>query len=526
MTWKPVKSQSARSPQGQRHARELDRIKAPFIKRRNGDGSVSMKKGATLVERAAPKEELPLPDGFYSLGYVAGKLTIVGSRTARGRFEKRGSAGASNYVSLTLAFYGRGYGLDPEDLGAGVAEANFDGVVFGSRRIAEQITRDGRRIKTRFTHDHTRVHGGWLYQDNTYSSVQWAGTVRVGESHLPVVYFSGLQIIGGQFYPAIYVDPTPGRGDVVAMDIPIVVDQMCAAPSLHVVNTSGKMLLMQRYMRPTYTPSASSPALCPGIFFLATSDHGNTWSAVDPGGMFTDASTLQFLPPLTEEGAMFWRQGFNNAVYRAELDLFPTDPANSSGIAFATVPVAQLSGGLWTVKYRSKIGTYSGFSLSAGFQVGEYPNVYTANVSTHHRTPFTFNGTHGVLYIDRTAGGASVAAAVYPQLKWTDGLTSTLLGAMPRQNWATGAMCAIDGGRIVCVMYDGEHSLYELSPNLGGGPVWAKRATISSEASPPSTSSQQLSNFAYLTYLREDGRPVSATPSAPWMTDSRKRPPE
>ena len=62
-TWKPVKPLNGPASQGRQHAYQLDKIDAPFLKRRNGDGSISYKKNGALFTKAAEPEELIDDDG-------------------------------------------------------------------------------------------------------------------------------------------------------------------------------------------------------------------------------------------------------------------------------------------------------------------------------------------------------------------------------------------------------------------------------------------------------------------------------
>lgn len=518
MDWKPVKSKGARSPQGQRHARELDRIKAPFIKRRNGDGSVSRKKDGALFERSLAKDDPPLPDGFYSLGWGGTEYRIMGSRTAKGKFEDRGSAGASSFAVANIQFYGRGRGADTEVAFSVESVKNFDNITLPCDRVTLGTTRDGKKMTARHASLTTNVRSGRLHRGSSFRYFGWAGTVLKDGKHVPRVYFVGLQIIDGQHLPKLYADPTEKLGNVEDLPCPFVSGHLCAEPSVHVVDTSGKVMLMNRYMRPTYSPSTASPVTCPGITFTTSSNHGASWADIPTPSMFTDADSLAFLPYGTPGLAL----NYNDAVNGAALELFCADPDTSSGVAMGVVPCALFIGGVWVVRYRAKVGRYSGFSISASFTIGEHANASAARNMMSSAVPLVRNGVQGILYFDRSDPDTSLIPATNPRLYWTDGLTTTFLGTVPFPSRSVGYMAGIGPGKIVCPMHDGGFSLYELTSDM----TWAKRATINATAPRGSLASWTLQEFSSLTYLRKDGVPVSATPSAPWMTDSRKKPPE
>lgn len=206
----------------------------------------------------------------------------------------------------------------------------------------------------------------------------------------------------------------------------------------------------------------------------------------------------------------------------AGLDVFCTDPVGSKGIAIGTVPVALFVSGEWKVFYRRKIGRYDGFTIAENLQLGQSDDYDVASMMCSGPVPLVLNGVQGVAYLNRDVpADMNLIPSTKPTLMWTDGLTTTTLGIMPFVSAFTGAMTGVGPGKIVCPMFDGENSLYELRNDM----TWVKRATISDMAAAAIPLNWVLQNFSRLTFLRKDARPVSATPSAPWMSDSRKSPP-
>lgn len=522
MAWKPVKSLSTRSPQGQSHARELDRIKAPYLKRRNGDGSVSVKKGNTLVERSVPDAE-DLTDGYYVLGRIGADYRIMGSATARGTFKDRGTSGSGSFVVANIQFYGGGKGLDIESAQDATSPANFDGKTYPVVHTSVYLTRNGKSATLRHIFTDTNVAGGSaprLHPQLTSPFFGWSGTVLKDGEHVRRAYFVGMQIQDGQHRPKLYADPV--KAGVIDLPVPHTPGQLCATPTVHVVDTRGKLLLLNRFMRPTYKDSSVNVGACPGVSFAASTDHGASWSSVTSDGMFSDSQSLSFLPTDPNENSYKpWAFKYNSAVRAAGLELFPTDPANSRGIAIGLVPVALNVGGSWVVRYRQKIGRFDGFTIVANITLGENSDYDAADVMASVPVPLTLNGTHGVLYLNRYVADLNQIPSNRPTLMWTDGYTTTALGVMPFASAFTGGLSGIGRGKIVCPMYDGEYSLYELTDAM----TWTKRATITSAAAAADPEYWAMPNFSRLTFLRKEGRPVSASPSAPWMTNSRILPP-
>lgn len=525
MAWKPVKQLNGPTSQGRQHAYQLDKIDAPFLKRRNGDGSISYKKNGALFAKATEPEEL-IDDGYYCIGRVGSEYRIMGSRTARGKFKDRGTSGSTSFSGANLQFYGRGRGLDIETENDSAGYPNFDGKVYPFSYITTYVTRNGKSSEPRYTFVVANVAGGTpprLHPQLTTPFYGWAGTVLKDGQHVPRIYFTGLQVIDGEHQPKLYADPTEQFGEVEALPTLYTPGQLCAGPIVRVMDLSGKLLLVNKYMRPTYANSAANPLLCPGVAFTVSSDHGATWAPIVTDGLFSDAQSLSFLPVDTNSSTYKpWAYKFNEAVKHANLDVFCTDPVNSRGIVVATVPVALFVSGTWKVFYRRKIGRYDGFSITESLQLGQSDDYDVASVMASGPVPLVLNGAQGVAYLNRDVpSNVNLIPSTRPTLMWTDGSTTTTLGIMPFVSAFTGAMTGIGPGKIVCPMFDGEYSLYQLEDDM----TWTKRAAINSNAAAASPLNWVLQNFSRLTFLRKDGRPVSATPSAPWMSDSRKSPP-
>lgn len=526
MDWsKLVKARNAPGHKTGRAARFLDTIAAPFLKTNLADGSVARKKGGALFAVGSPPKEID-SDGYYVLGKVGAEYRIMGSSDARGRFIDRGAAGSTSFALANLAFYGGGYGFDLESEDDTVGYPNFDGKVYPFHYQYISVTRTGKTMKLRQSFVATTT-SGWsppqLYPQAQAPLYEWSGTVLKDGEHVRRVYFVGMQVVDQQHVPRLYADPADGT-EAESLPCLYIPGQLCVEPLLGVMDTRGKLMLMNKFMRPTYADSSVNVSECPGLLFTGSSDHGGNWEAVNPGNMFNDAQSLAFLP--VDPNSTFsktWAFKHNEAIYNADFSVFCTSPATCQGIVLALTPVALFVGGEWKVRYRSKIGRYSGFTMTESVMVCESEDADAVYVSTESPVPLVLNGTQGVLYLNRYVPDLDAIGTTRPTLMWTDGLTTTALGVMPFQNNSTGGLTAIGRDKIVCTMFDGEYSLYELTSDM----TWTRRATVHDavNAALPDPDHWIMQNFARLTFLRKEDRPVPATPSAPWMTNSRRLPP-
>ena len=524
MDWKPVKSKGARSPQGQRHARELDRIKAPFLKRVNGDGSVSRKKGNALFEVSAT-EEGAKTGTFLCLGDVDGRAVIVGSDTGRGAFKVRSEWEDLPYFQLTGAkLYGSGLGAVVARVNEpGPDVTNYLGYELPRFRYVLITTPDGRKVDIR--HVTTATKSSDLYAGDGNRYFEWSGIVLKNGEHTPRTYLASMDVEDGQHVPKVYADSSKKFVGLESISIPVIPGFMCIAPSVYPLDTSGRLLLVSRYIRHIVPVEGLSVFPVPGIVMHTSSDNGATWEPLALHGMFADAASLSDV--LVGTGAFnTFSLRYNAAVYWTHMRLFCTDPSQASGIAICTVPRCRDDDGEdRAVRHIAKVGRYNGFTFTEGVEVGEYFDGSGASFVHGSAVPFVREGVQGILFVERatlTEGevAMNIRAANRPKLMWSDGVTVTQVGTMPFPNWATGHHSGIAPGKIVCPMYDGDYSLYELKSDM----TWAKRATIYKGGPVPSTSERILRNFNEVTRISKDGRPMSATPSAPWMTDSRKSP--
>lgn len=532
MDWgKVVKKRGGAQHRTVRAARFLDTIDAPFLKTTLSDGSVARKKGQDLFADGGDEPEAS-SDGYFVLGKVGTEYRVMGSGDARGRFSDRGLAGVQGAVIPTLRYYGGGYGMTTSNEVRSTGFYNFDGKAYPLIDVKVSVTRSGRTMKLRHTFTSTKVQGGVnpaLYTTTAIPFYMWSGTLLIDGEHTRRNYYVGLETWEQQHVPVIYADPADGTPASV-ISTPFLPNQLSATPSLQVMDTRGSLLVMTPVMRPTYTGSSVNVAECPGLVFTRSTDHGVTWDAASVS-LFDDSQSLLNIP-IGAGSSSIWNNAttFNNAVFEADLQLFCTDPVACKGIALAVVPVAYNNAGMWVVKYLRKIGKYSGGTFIESVVLGQSHDPASAYEIADSPIPYTIGGVQGVLFLDRRGAeppaltGFTVGSA-HPMLRWTDGETVLTGSMMPLPNYQTGGLTALDMKSVVCPIYDGQFSLYRTKD---GGGSWVRRAMIHSGAgaTAPTPTDASMRNFYRLAFLRKGSTPAGASPSAPWMTDSRRLPPQ
>ncbi|HZX86383.1 MAG TPA: hypothetical protein VFF19_22620, partial [Reyranella sp.] len=320
------KNRGAFNGPGRQDARELANSDVAFLKKRRANGSLAEKKGEFLYVSGQQVGE----DGFYSLGAIGGETRIVGSATARGTFTDRGPAPAEGGFSTgQLAFYGRGMGevLKTQAIGNFL---DFDGK---SCQMFKQViarTRNGRALTDYydvnvfipFGTGNTRtfaVPGG--YHDLGGAPTFWAGHV----------YSTLLE--DGQHAQMFARDDgadsvTLGAVEMLPDQLGWYADPIRLAPAV--------MVKMDRYLRPTYAPTAVDAAACLGLYFTHTVDAGVTWSPIATNSLFQDElDTITAMPTSGANAAVF-----NAAVAAADLRSAPL--SRSLSVVLARVPYVDL----------------------------------------------------------------------------------------------------------------------------------------------------------------------------------------
>lgn len=498
---KPVKQRGGWTPQGRRKARVLDEVNAPYLKARNGDGSISKKAGPFLSTSLAPQAPLEF-DGFYSLGLVGGQYRIVGSATARGKFTDRGVAGDETFSVPFFAFLGGGYGGVPNTT-PGFNAVNFDGRVLTGEQVELYRSRTGKQLAPFFSRTY-HVTPPFTWQLNA------GRTLNLGGEPALQVGLSFMRVLGGQHVPSLLIQ---AQGASITVSLPYDVGQLNVRPDVHYVTPSDAYAIVPTFW-PTYTPTTVNVAATPGLRFYRSSDGGRTWTATTDLDLVFGAELAQLRANLT------WSTGtastWNNAVAFSSFRTY--SPAPDMQVFVAVVPYATVISGTTVVRGRVKIGrrdlTSGVCTPYATIFDGDFDDaLFFANANG---IECPYNGQAGVMLYVRPV--APDRPAQPRQALWTNGFTTVALGPMPFPNRATGGVTATEPGLLICPMYDGQHSLYQSRDGI----VWRKRATIFEGGPAPNPSRLVLDNFTLVTYLRDGGRPALLTPQAPWSSDYRK----
>lgn len=513
MSFKPVRSRGRPSSQGRQHARELTRIKAPYLKRYNADGSVSRKRKGELTVTTGPLVE-NLQDGFYSLGTIDGKYHIMGSRRGRGFFRDRGPAGNETFTFPALGFYGRGAGMVPMTLENPPNVVDFLGHSTPQYRVMLSRTRSGKTFLPVYevTYCAPAVAG--------YAWADFQGGRVVNSNPAPGEYTPTFQTTAsviqlnseGQYVPTFIINTVQGA---TAFPAQIAQNQLMVEASVAKFGTQNYVMLCP-CLWPYSGPGAVDTANTPGVLFQTSSNAGRTWvvsTALDPVFGAEMETIRTALPSWTSGRATHW----NNLMTTARLTAY--QPAPGLDLFVAVVPFMDGS----TPKARVKAGRRNhldgSYTVVATLYEGSLSNAliyYGAG-----GIEFTLQGITdipGVLLFVRPITGTEGAEP--RQVMWFSAAGVAPLGVMPEANHRTGVVTAVSRSELICPMCIGDKNFYLFSSR--DGLAWTKRATISERGVQPLVSDLALYDFGQITYLHEDGRPALLTPSAPWASDYRK----
>lgn len=502
---KLVKQRGLWSPQGRKKAQALDAVSAPYLKSRNGDGSITKKAGPFLSSYKSAEPPLE-QDGFYSMGYVDGKYVLVGSSDARGKFVFRGVPGTQSFVVVSLGFFGRGLGSVSELEVVG-SSTTFDGRLATVYRADLYTTSNGKSVNLRYTQNFIS------FPEQMGIAVSYAAGRTMLFAGQPT-FQTGMAFVrtngAGQLLPSYLVEVS---GTKTVSTLNYDVGQLNGRPDVEHFSPSDLVAIVPT-MLPSYSPTSISTAATPGLRFHKSSDGGRTWTYTsDMDAVFaTELAQLRSVL-LPSAPTLFGR--WNNAVLSAAVRAYSPTPA--SWVFVAVVPYAENVGGSLLAKGKVKVGVREvatgAFIPTLTLFDGDIDDAFI--FASAGGIEFHYNGLPGVLLFTRPT---SVNRINEPrQIVWTDGYTAVPLGPMPYANKHTGGVTAVSRRELICPMYDGQHSLYSSRDGI----VWRRRATIF-EGGPVPADRLVLDNFAQVTFLRDAGRPALLTPEAPWASDYRK----
>lgn len=498
------------SAAGEKKARFLDTVDAPFLHHTAPDGTTARKSGfgQLSVTPGDPVEELV--DGYYSVGQVvSGGTRIVGSWSGYGAFLPRGSApSAGGFTVSQLGYYGRGYGV-VRSAGDTVDVLDFMDRPVKLRTSVWHRTRYGRKLEeygraywvtpTQMPLIHSKptatgLPGGYRPTDDGPRFVHAQAGVVLDED--------------GQYRVALVRDD--GAGSLEEFIGPGVPNEMMWYCEPEIVSP-GMVLMIARLPRALYPAGASTAS--PGLKAYCTPDAGESWVEVPTSIWAPEMSQMMGLS--AAEGGMFNEALGYSTFYACALSA-------AKSVVVVSAPYVQYSGLGYTYNARVKLGLfdhvthtlteqqqlYEGFAGPASWYVRQLVPCRTgALLLTYQVEQTAFRELPArVRHIDRQGAVTEV-------------------GFMPRPAYQTGWIGSLDEAHLCCPMYDGQHSLYV---SRDGAQTWSRRATLSANAPVPGATAKEagrLVDFGVLTGLRRNGRPLPAFPIAPWITDCRVSPP-
>jgi hypothetical protein len=456
-------------------------------------------------------------DGFYSLGAIVGGGTrIVGSRDGY-VFSDRGPAPEFGGFDITqLGFYGKGLGSVIYSTGTGSYE-NFDGKFNPAFTYTLKRTYDGRTLKDYYNQAGFHPYGGKVgvvwFQRGAY----WFNPATARHEFYGGIF--GSVMIAKQQIQAYIRDD--GNGNLTLTDTPYYIDQLgwYATPlSL----APGVMLKMDRYLRPHYDESSINVAECPGLYFTYSADAGTTWNPVGSTELFdAEFDSIAAIPTTVEDASLF-----NAAIEAANIISSPLSTRYSVCIARVPYVVTHPVSGERSLHVKVKMGL---IDVAAGCTMMETAVLYDGiddAASAYIRGTLAVPGGVLVFTRDVEAEGWEKAWKHPAKVRFTpDGTSLVDWSTMPFKENYTGIPSAYSPRVLVCPMWDGQYSLYE---SRDYGITWARAGLLCANGKPPNDAAVFPSDadfimreFSVVTFLRKDDQPANATPSTPWLSDSR-----
>lgn len=483
------------SPQGNRKARALDAVSAPYLRARAADGAEVRKSGSFMAVGKVPPDELVQLDGLYSIGLS----TLVESTSTRKDFEASPAPAGQAYGYFRPGF------AQVSQVGLLGTSMNFDGQPVS----VYEITVSSVRGKGATTVQSTHLDAILSQEGNRLGSTTGARTLQVSSAAVTQNLVEGLKVSGGQLVPTARVLAADG---VVNIDLPFATNQLNGHPQFAFFGPRDVVALCPSFT-PDYFGSGINRGLTPGLLFYSSSDGGRSWSAQDMTPVFGPelASLKSVLIPRT--GIV--TPGWNNAISSALLRGY--NPAPGLWMFLAVVPYAEPAGLSYVVKGRVKVGTRSltsgEFTVTDVLFDGPIDDAFI--FASAGAIEWRREGAPGILVFTRpaVADRPNQPRAVL----WVTPASTASLGNMPRTNRNTGAVTAVSQSLLTCPMYDGDYALYVSND----GVEWRRRATIFESPVTPGAA-LNLPNFTFLTALRLRGRPALLTPQAPWASDYRR----
>lgn len=520
---------------GERQARFLDTLGAPALHRRNPDGSVSHKQGDRLWVEPGDQQQ---PDGFYSLGVVAGRTHVFASPTASGTFLDRGAFmgddGLMPWSVNRLYHQQRGWGLAVASERYGSA-ADFNGYPTHTHKMTLARTRNGRQFD---------VVGEYLF------ALGWDGWnfTALFDLCTPTRLLDGSELLAGFAAVAVslagdYV-PVYLLNDVTPVILPTRTYQVVhdfAADTL-----APRMRLGQvHYTRAIYpqlpihagdpppVPHAQNNALNPGLDIYFSNDGGANWAWAGPQSAFAEftATAVPMDVPPDVAAAGLWTQ------LHVDINTLFNQVATATRVVGKACPVsARYALALASVGYVVADPTAaSGWKARRKYRVVAIDNQAGTITEAALLLDAGLDESNGYV-----GSAVAISGGMLFQLKprttpdFHDGPVQcwfmawggapVLMGTLPTPAWLTGSLFAIDRNTVGCALYiNGAYQIYQ-TRDLGA--TWTQRALIARAALPAQIpEANYLIDFEYVAQLLNHGAAANPMPGAPWACDERMEAP-
>lgn len=455
-------------------------IDTPYLTA-SGPGFMAYKKGdfhEVFLEE--PTSEVGIP-AFYSLGEVDGLERLVGSSTCKNTFRKLGKVDANAFSIPNLLYIGANIGIVPVDVNPPYFYLYY--------------TSNGKRFKEEglFESRLPKIGQGGIWFEVVIGAVTGAGK----NGHTWGLSLRARDGNGVHFGRCA----VKRNGEWVYGATLRYVDFDCSIMRITRLNPTTLIAFTGVYAR-------KERELPPQCFTSVSEDNGLTWQFVS------------FVPVFDIDENAVQPESYNLAISEV-VDSFSAQAVNpTTSVCIAQFRKIAPDFTSYSYQYRvfrfQKIGSSWNFTqvselndefiaLDEGFLFDDSasPNVQGAIFQwrPHHDSL-----VHHKLFISTNAG-----------LTWT-------IRTLPWEARKTGVVVWIDEKTMVCPVHDGvDYVVYE-SLNLGA--TWEKRATLWGGLPPP-TGGTILRQFGIVRRFRDRlGRPVAATPGAPWITDSSESYPD
>lgn len=557
------------SPTGDRQARFLDTLGAPWLHRQNADGSTSIKAGERLYVQPGD-EEVDLGrlyiSGTLTTGETGtfrttdprkpfrrvGQLPFVATGEDQGEFSNN-SDGTAQALDTAAGGFLRDFDYRPNSgTRPWPAKANLSLLDFYRSRNGVSATLDSE----------TSTCG----PDIEYATIQSMHTASVSGPYGQFVWMDGqrtaLRVFGGQelrdgdYWPSFQYK---------LADSPLMsantfgAQQLLTGQSNLLALGPGRFLLASNCYRSAHRPTLNHNADNPVAIVQYTPDAGAAWQLSGTPALADEIATVKQIPIFAPNDSTTSSDGyaysFNQAVY-----------FNSFSAAAPLRATKALA--LMTIGYNdyANTGGAGGHPLIgkilARVKVVEVTHADDGCAITAKRTIFEgspiqcayYRGLalptgDGMLFIvydvasgdpdpDSTSTNPAWLYAPYHPAKvyfTSTGDDLTEIGTMPFPAYCTGEPVYIDKKTIACPMYaDGAHWLYLSTDRMA---TWKRGSLIARNGVPPAVAdiypdtarigSLVMANFRKPVRLRaEDGRPANLHPQAPWIMDCRYAAPE